>query len=332
MLDAYQQDGYRPRREASTNGGEYSGPCPFCGGEDRFRIWPEAGRYWCRRCERKGDLLRYLNEVRGWSINDPRKKYRTVKQPTAKRQGLDLAPPEKSPQIADLEAWRAHVNALGHWACTNLINERGRKEREFLHSRGLNDQTISKYGLGVIPFDYWRGREPWGLSPIIKKNGMPTKLWLPGGILVPTFDHGQPVQIKIRRWQGKPRYYALPGSNGAQLIAGQGSMPVVVESELDALLLAQEAGGSITAIALGSAQNKPSGRAAQLIADAQKVLVALDSDEAGAKAYWQWWRRNVRQSKRWPVPAQYGKDPTEAYQAGMNIRNWLEEGLTTKKG
>ena len=28
------------RRVASTNGGEWAGPCPFCGGHDRFRVWP----------------------------------------------------------------------------------------------------------------------------------------------------------------------------------------------------------------------------------------------------------------------------------------------------
>ncbi|MBV9711108.1 MAG: hypothetical protein JO011_09365, partial [Ktedonobacteraceae bacterium] len=30
------------RRVASTHGGEYAGPCPFCGGTDRFRVWPDA--------------------------------------------------------------------------------------------------------------------------------------------------------------------------------------------------------------------------------------------------------------------------------------------------
>ena len=51
------------RRVASTNGGEYAGPCPFCGdGTDRFRVWPHADRpgWWCRQCERHGDAIAYL--------------------------------------------------------------------------------------------------------------------------------------------------------------------------------------------------------------------------------------------------------------------------------
>ena len=30
------------KKVASTKGGEYAGPCPFCGGRDRFRVWPNA--------------------------------------------------------------------------------------------------------------------------------------------------------------------------------------------------------------------------------------------------------------------------------------------------
>lgn len=52
---------------ASTNGGEYAGPCPFCQeGEDRFRVWPQhpdhggKGRFWCRVCDLSGDAGDFL--------------------------------------------------------------------------------------------------------------------------------------------------------------------------------------------------------------------------------------------------------------------------------
>lgn len=38
------------KKVAGTNGGEYAGPCPFCGGTDRFRVQPERGRWFCRQC------------------------------------------------------------------------------------------------------------------------------------------------------------------------------------------------------------------------------------------------------------------------------------------
>src|SRR5215212_6417794 len=48
---------------SGTRGGEYAGPCPFCGGRDRFRVQPEQQRWWCRTCspdEHWSDAIGYL--------------------------------------------------------------------------------------------------------------------------------------------------------------------------------------------------------------------------------------------------------------------------------
>jgi hypothetical protein len=48
-------------RIANTRGGEYAGPCPFCGGTDRFHVVPAAGKWYCRRCTpRGGDAIDYV--------------------------------------------------------------------------------------------------------------------------------------------------------------------------------------------------------------------------------------------------------------------------------
>jgi DNA primase len=54
---------------ADTRGGEYAGPCPWCGGRDRFRVWPEADKpgYWCRQCGKHGDAIQYLRDRHGLS-------------------------------------------------------------------------------------------------------------------------------------------------------------------------------------------------------------------------------------------------------------------------
>jgi phage/plasmid primase-like uncharacterized protein len=69
ILDLIRNDGTHLKKQAVTSGGEYSGPCPFCqAGKDRFRVWPEKDRYWCRQCDHSGDSIQYLRDLHGMSF------------------------------------------------------------------------------------------------------------------------------------------------------------------------------------------------------------------------------------------------------------------------
>jgi len=57
---------------------------------------------------------------------------------------------------------------------------------------------------------------------------------------------------------------------------------------------------------------------------ARVVLNALDADQAGAKQSWTWWAKNLPKAKRWPVPE--GKDLTDAYLSGLDLRSWFIVG------
>lgn len=48
---------------------ELAGPCPFCGGEDRFLVFDDR-RYWCRVCEKRGDAIQLLRDRDGLSFRD----------------------------------------------------------------------------------------------------------------------------------------------------------------------------------------------------------------------------------------------------------------------
>ncbi|MES2344647.1 MAG: primase-helicase zinc-binding domain-containing protein [Chlamydiota bacterium] len=65
LLHFAQELGISPKRIASTCGGEYHSPCPKCGGKDRFIIWKETGRYWCRQCDLKGDSIQFCRDFFG---------------------------------------------------------------------------------------------------------------------------------------------------------------------------------------------------------------------------------------------------------------------------
>lgn len=49
---------------------EFSTACPFCGGKDRFCVWPETNKFWCRQCDKKGDTITILREMDGMTFED----------------------------------------------------------------------------------------------------------------------------------------------------------------------------------------------------------------------------------------------------------------------
>lgn len=49
---------------------EWAGPCPFCGGVDRFCVWPSDNKYWCRGCNKKGDAIQLLRDLEGMSYRE----------------------------------------------------------------------------------------------------------------------------------------------------------------------------------------------------------------------------------------------------------------------
>lgn len=123
-----------------------------------------------------------------------------------------------------------------------------------------------------------------------------------------------------------------PGSGNAPLVIGadhpsESTGAVIVESELDAMLLSQEITTPVLIIACGSTSNGPD---AAMVADLNRrpfVLVALDSDKAGGKAAWQRWMGVVSNATRAPVPTTWGKDHTDAFLAGHDLRKWFAMAL-----
>ena len=142
------------RRVAATNGGEYAGPCPFCGGHDRFRVQSAAagrGRWWCRRCaedERWHDAIDYVR--RRQQLNYRAACARIGVAPTTARVPLPPAPPvgvelPSSP-------WRTAAKALLSDAFDALYGD-DERPLGWLQHRGFSDVTIARALLGYNPRD-----------------------------------------------------------------------------------------------------------------------------------------------------------------------------------
>ncbi len=310
---------------------EWCGSCPICkDGVDGFVVFPyegSAGRFLCRKCGRSGDVIQLLRDRDGLSYMeaclalDMEPKFKSASRAITLQSRWE--PKEATSPDAK---WQAQANTFLARCQECLRSQAGEQTRAFLHDRGINDSTMQEAGLGWNHIDSWADRESWGLESVLKDNGKPKKLWLPRGLILPTQSNGMRVRIRIRRPTPEvgPKYYALPGSTFPPLHIGAGSVGLIVESELDGILVRQEAPQGVFIIALGSAQAKPDKVSHETLQQAEHILVALDADQAGAKASL-WWLNQYSQAIRWPCPA--GKDPSEAFQAGVDLRTWIMTGI-----
>ncbi len=325
LLDLIRSDGGELKKAAMTNGGEYAGPCPFCGGRDRFRVWPGSGRYWCRGCDKAGDSIQYLRDKRGLSFQDACSYL--GHDPGPRSGGPRPAPAAWKPKDKEApgELWQKNARSFLDGAIKNLWAPAGASVRQWLNAeKSLSNDTIKKAMLGYAPEDLNASRAFWGLP-----EGENDRLWLPAGLVIPFLQGDNVHRLRIRRENpgDGQRYIVVSGSCMAPMTWGHDKAGVVVvESEIDGLLLNQEAGDLCGVVALGSAQAKPDPATHELLKAAPSILAAMDSDEAGAKAAWQFWPETYGPKvKRWPCIK--GKDPSEARKNGLNVREWIIAGL-----
>lgn len=345
LIDLLEQDGYRVAKKTAS---EYSSPCPFCGGTDRFIIRiniDPCGRYWCRQCRKEGDRIQYLRDVRGLSYGEAcgvvgkepeRGRSRRSGRGLHTRAGSGSKPELRDPDLPSAQ-WQETALILVEHAERNLWSDQGAEVRDFLtREKGLSEETIRGARLGWCEKEAKATPEKWGLEPETDSKGKVKGVGAPAGSLViPLFmEDGQIARIRfrlqkpIRLRNGELLRYVMVRRSCGRLsmkCGGGSGAGMVVESELDALLIGQIAGDLVTALALGNAQTRPDQKTAELLRCSGVVLVSLDSDDPGAKEAWQYWARNFKNAYRWPCIQ--GKDPSDSWKAGVNIRAWVLAGL-----
>lgn len=383
LLDFYKS---RFGSAIKQQGNGWNGPCPLCGGEpgksDRFVVWPDRdeslgetcaknhvlGIWSCRRCARSGDTIAYLMQVDGLDfkaalgelgIDGGRTGYRRRPAPQEPRQpGASFAPkvwPEPS------ETWRTYAEKLLEEATGRIASEP--HALRWLAARGITEEAIAKYRIGYLPAEgnkypgRWRYRSALGLDPKPAANGgkMKEKIFIPRGIVIPTFAHagGKLLNLRIRRHAEdltplpdgrKPsKYMELEGSCKAPMLlrpTGPAHLAAlfVTEAELDAMLIHFATGGMVGAVAVRTNNGRPDAQTHSLLSFSVRVCVALDYDAAidehgqeyvpadapGSQGL-DFWERTYPQYLRWPTPE--GKDPGDAFRLGVDIREWVADAL-----
>ena len=341
------------KRVSTNKGGEYHGPCPVCtpadkvGASNRMHIWPlqddGRGSWWCRGCDKGGDALQWLRDIDGMSYKqacvevgkeyDPKQDSSEPSAVAKKRQFTAAEQKTTDP------TWQERAERFITWS-HEALRENADVLTWLADVRGISSQTVKDlrlgYNAGEKGKDIYRPRAAWALPESLRDDGKPKKLWLPVGITIPWYTDAAPARIRIRRPDGEPRYYVVPGSSGTPMSLD--ATPhrawktiIVVESELDGIMLHSQAGHLAAYLPMGSSHTKPDAAVIGKLLELQRgkgqavqIKIALDNDEPGQKGA-QWWIDTFGATLH-PVPAGY-KDPGEAFQGGVDMVAWVESAL-----
>lgn len=330
-------------------GGEIWAHCPWHeestpGGA--FSYSPEIDTAKCLSCGQSGDLIAIYSALHGYGLDSAdgfrefRDKYagdaarRDVPKSSGRPAKREWAPKETTVAPAD---WHGKGASFVEHSCQRLENNADVQAQ--LAAWGITMETARLCKIGWNDRDKAVPRAAWGLPEVISdKTGKPKKIWLPQGLVLPMYADGKLVKIKIRRphaatsWGADLRYWEVPGGENNRFHTygrPAWSAWVLVETERDAALVWQETRGlHVGAMGLGGAAKRPTVEAAEILRRADVILVALDTDKAGAENCWRFWSNEFPQAIRWPVPPSMGKDVGDAVRDhGLNVGAWVRSGI-----
>lgn len=347
------------------SGNRWVGPCPHCGGSktsDKFQLFADGG-FRCYACDFRGDRIKWLRSIEGMSCPEahiaagvqcksistcPVKD--TCRMGTGEKQGqvqirkgrtVTPPPPDQGKSLPTIDPKHPNDKWLA-WA-TELLDKSiadlaaNDEVMSWLSRRGIDGDTTRRFKLGWLDHDRRIDRKSIGLSPL--REGK-TKLWVPGGLVIPIMTGTVLHRLRIRRtdearekFLQKRKYVWLEGSGNLPMtIPPTGTLrgAVIVEAELDAIAVAS-AHHDVAIIAIGSVSGGLQPALKARLGDCPVILVALDAEpgqdgKPGPGPEWAAiWQSEFRNAKYWPVPV--GKDPGDYVKAGGNISEWIEAGL-----
>lgn len=219
------------KRVSPRKGGEYHSPCPSCGGNDRFIVFPDqpggqlaqqhgvTGTWSCpRHCNTGGDAIVFCTTFLGMTFPEAcaelgialqeqdsaaRRRYRPLRP---------ITPPAHAwtpvEYAAPPDAWRTQATKLAEEAHQRLLESSD--ILTWLARRGLPLAAVQRYGLGYIEGEdkktgtcIFRQRSAFGLPPKSRADGTVARAFrMPRGVTIPCWSDDTPRQalrVRIRR-------------------------------------------------------------------------------------------------------------------------------------
>lgn len=284
-------------------GNSYSACCPFHHEKTpSFHVSRDKQLYHCFGCGASGNVFTFIREYENLSFVESMKLL-------ADRSGMTLPEYELSPKQKEQENYRTELKELNraaaayfHYLLTKT--EHGKKALDYLHNRGLNDDTITAFAMGYSDiynddlYKYLKNKGytdrqmvDAGLVDIYEDRGANDKFW--NRVMVPILDiNGKVIAFGGRvLGDGKPKYVNtketavfdksrnLFAMNIARRSKRRGI--IICEGYMDVIAMHQ-AGFDNAVASLGTAFTI--GQANIIKRYTDEVYLAYDSDGAGTNA------------------------------------------------
>lgn len=288
------------------SGKEYKGLCPFHNEKSpSFMVNPEKGIFKCFGCGEGGDVFAFVQKTRRIDFID------SVRE-LAQKVGVSLVETREDQDQYDKRTGILMLyQQAAEYYCRLLHDEReGALARDYLHRRGIDDETIHKFKLGYAPMA-WDGL----LRYLSEANNSSPETLLEAGLVrrKPDSNHfydlfRNRLMIPIQDDQGRViafggrtlgddqvKYLNSPESaiyiKGEHLFAlhqAKDSIKakdsvIVVEGYFDAIT-AHRYGFGNTVATLGTALTERQGKLLVRFTERKRVYLCFDSDAAGEKA------------------------------------------------
>lgn len=286
-------------------GKDYIGLCPFHSEKTpSFTVSPEKQIFYCFGCHTGGDVFRFLVKQEGLSFPE-------AVRAAAGRYGIEIPDQTMSPDQKGRMTERETMLALNQEAAAyfqrNLCSPPGQKALDYLHHRGITQQTAEAFQIGCAPegwdhlIRYFSKKqvpapdiEKTGLI-IPRKNGNGFYDRFRDRVIFPIFD----VRMQVIGFGGRvlddsrPKYLNSPetllynksrslyGLHKAKQRCRQTRVVFVTEGYLDVISLHQHGIENAVAV-LGTALTSEHVRLLKRYAE--KIVLVYDSDEAGVRA------------------------------------------------
>ena len=281
-------------------GGKVNINCPFCDDTKQHMVlYTSSSRYFCHKCRAAGDAIDLAIKGHKCTIQDVKSLFGYTDNPTPKQAHQSAnSKPFEQPQSSETKQAQPETRDFSYMYFDIMANmELTQAGRDYLYHRGLSDSIINRYDLRSIDDPKTTAQnllKRYSLQTLIEaglydysKNNKPYFAFFMPAIVFPHFDMEATriTYLSTRNLSGDVKSFKLHNVPSRLYYGDIQNSPsiYVFEGIISALSFAQLTGKD-NFVALNGLITPAKHEKLRDMMPNQKVILALDPDEAGKKA------------------------------------------------